>query len=391
MAAATALAGTAFCLLPGPATAADGRALPAGRAFAATPTVYAPCPPALTLPPTPTTRLSWQRNLWARTWQFSPTGSKRSEIRIAATFAGRGTAALATAAAPPSLLDPAVVAGGRNVVAVTNGDYFVDVSGGGVPISAVIENGRVVFSPRGLSRVAAIDSRGALRTAHIELNSWARSAKVNYPIAAVNDPRVLPEDVTLFTERWSLNRIPKRTHAVVLQDGYIQRIAGPGTRVSIPEGGAVLASRSAAPFQGLVTGARIKLNVGVVARDGGEVVNASGHGGSLLRGGKIKPLCSEYENTLRPRTVLAWDGSGNTWLLTSGPMRPDQQNGDRMGGTTKTQLAQIAQTLGATEAVTLDGGGSTSMFVHRGKTVTRLDLPENRLLRLIPVVWSLTR
>ncbi|MFM9135095.1 MAG: phosphodiester glycosidase family protein [bacterium] len=400
--AGTALACVTLCLAPGAALAsgniasgniASGNVASGNLATAASSSarVHAPCSPALTLPATPTTRMSWQRNLWARTWQFSPTGRKRDEIRIAATYAAKGTARLATTAVPPTLLDTGVVAGGRNVVAATNGDYFVEAPGGGVPISAVIENSRVVFSPRGLSRVAALDSRGALRTAHVELKASARSGKVTYPIAAVNDPRVLREDVVLFTERWSLTRIPRRTHAVIVEEGRVQRIAGPGARVSVPPGGAVLASRSATPLEGLAVGSRMRLNVGVAARDGLEVVNASGHGSSLLRDGKIKPLCSDYENTLRPRTVLAWDDKGGVWLLTSGPMRPDPESGDRMGGSTKTQLAQVAQTLGATQAVTLDGGGSTSMFVHRGKTVTRLDLPEDRLLRLVPVAWTLTR
>ena len=384
----TALAAVALCLAPGAMGTASAGAAASGAPGAR---AHAPCPPALTLPQQPTTRLSWQRNLWARTWQFSPTGRKRDEIRIAAAYAGKGTANLGTQVVPPTLLDTAVVAGGKNVVVATNGDYFVDVPGGGVPYSAVIENSRVVYSPRGLSRVAAIDAEGALRTAHVELSASARSGKVTYPIAAVNDPRVLREDIVLFTERWGLTRIPRRTHAVVVQDGRVLRVAGPSARVSVPPGGAVLASKSATPFQGLATGARVRLSVGVVARDGLGVVTASGHGSSLLRDGKIKPLCSDYENTLRPRTVLAWDDKGGVWLLTSGPMRPDPESGDRMGGTTKTQLAQVAQTLGATEAVTLDGGGSTSMFVHRGKAVTRLDLPENRLLRLVPVAWTLTR
>jgi phosphodiester glycosidase len=60
-----------------------------------------------------------------------------------------------------------------------------------------------------------------------------------------------------------------------------------------------------------------------------------------------------------PRTVLGWTRHGKVWLITiDGRSR-------RSRGASLVQAARVAHRLGATQAVNLDGGGSTS-FVVRG-------------------------
>ena len=146
------------------------------------------------------------------------------------------------------------------------------------------------------------------------------------------------------------------------------------------------------PRKGFFTkGAKVTFDVRAVAKDRRSLVNASGHGGSVMRDGRVAELCSEYENLLRPRSSLAWNDRGDVWLLTSSSGRPDPPDGLRVGGSTKRQLAQVARSLGATEAVILDGGGSVGLFVHKGRKVNRLDLSAGAYVRPIPVVWTLSR
>jgi hypothetical protein len=57
----------------------------------------------------------------------------------------------------------------------------------------------------------------------------------------------------------------------------------------------------------------------------------------------------------------------------------------RQGGATIHQTAEWLRKLGATSAVTFDGGGSTSQFIYSGGSASRLDLPENEWIRDVPV------
>ncbi|MFM9136262.1 MAG: phosphodiester glycosidase family protein, partial [bacterium] len=304
--------------------------------------------------------MSWREGMWARMWQWSPTGRAKDRVRISVAHAARGTGSLTSVASPPRLLDPRAIVRDRGVVAVMNGDYFEDVPGGAVPMGPVVVDREVVFAPRGWSRAVATGPDGYLRTTHVTLDAVAtktaqraRAAGTDYPIAAVNDPLLTRRDIVLFTPRWSATTIPRRAHAVTVVDGRVTRIAAPGTRVTVPARGYVLASTSSKLLTGLTRGDRINLDTGNVARDQRPVTNAAGHGGSALRNGELADLCSEHENLLRPRSALAWNDQGDTWLLTASSGLPDPPDGIRVGGSTKRQLAQIAQRLGATDAVIL--------------------------------------
>jgi len=345
------------------------------------------CPPALVLPKTPTTRVSWGEGRWARMWEFS-TG-QRGPVRIAVAHAPSAQGSLSPVVEPPELFDPRDVARGRGVLATLNGDYFEDVPGGAVPTGAVLIDGEVVFAPRGWSRVVAERSSGKLRTTHAAVEGGATIDATSYPVVAVNDPLISRRDIVLFTPRWQLSSVPKGVHAVVIAEGKVTRVATPRSRVSVPEGGVVLATKSARLLRDVVKGARATVDVRLVAKDDRSIVNAAGHGGSVMRKGEVARLCSEYENLRRPRASLAWNDEGEVWMLTSSSGLPDPPDGVRVGGSTKRQLAQVARSLGATDAVILDGGGSVSMFVRDRGKVTRFDLPGGTYVRPIPVLWTL--
>ena len=59
--------------------------------------------------------------------------------------------------------------------------------------------------------------------------------------------------------------------------------------------------------------------------------------------------------------------------------------GYRLGGSTIHQMGDWLKQLGATEAVSFDGGGSTAQFIAPGGSVSRIDLPESEWIRNIPV------
>jgi hypothetical protein len=60
------------------------------------------------------------------------------------------------------------------------------------------------------------------------------------------------------------------------------------------------------------------------------------------------------------------------------------QGGYRLGGSTLHQLGDWLRSVGATNAVALDGGGSTTMLAKLSGDYHRVDLPDGVWIRDIP-------
>lgn len=73
-----------------------------------------------------------------------------------------------------------------------------------------------------------------------------------------------------------------------------------------------------------------------------------------------------------PRTAVGWNSEGVVWLVTVDGRQPGYSE-----GMTLTELANFLLALGPTEAINLDGGGSTT-FVARGEVLNR---PSDRAVR----------
>jgi hypothetical protein len=59
--------------------------------------------------------------------------------------------------------------------------------------------------------------------------------------------------------------------------------------------------------------------------------------------------------------------------------------GFRQGGSTIHQLGEVLKSLGATDAVTVDGGGSTTFLAKLLGRYKRLDVPDEAWIREIPI------
>jgi uncharacterized protein YigE (DUF2233 family) len=92
---------------------------------------------------------------------------------------------------------------------------------------------------------------------------------------------------------------------------------------------------------------------------------------ALLHGGRwVGDLQQEarpaFATTRDPRTAVGWDPeAGRLWLIVV-----DGRREGRTEGMTLPELAELFRALGATEALNLDGGGSSAMVV-RGQVVSR--------------------
>ena len=121
------------------------------------------------------------------------------------------------------------------------------------------------------------------------------------------------------------------------------------------------------------------------------VIEASGRGGDLLSRGKTIQVCYPRTEEVRPRTAVGWNNeTGDVWIATTSSGNFLADFGFRVGGSTIRQMTDWLRELGATDAVTVDGGGSTTFMARLNGVIHRIDLPDQAWIREIPVGVALT-
>ena len=133
-------------------------------------------------------------------------------------------------------------------------------------------------------------------------------------------------------------------------------------------------------------GTQLTLKRTIRSTGGHTLISAMGRGDLILSNGVNLEACDSNTEQIRPRSALGWNDSGQFWFMTSTAGDASGEFGGwRAGGSTIHQMGDWLKQMGATEAVFFDGGGSTAMLVNPTTGYRRLDLPENVLLRAIPV------
>ncbi len=85
--------------------------------------------------------------------------------------------------------------------------------------------------------------------------------------------------------------------------------------------------------------------------------------------------------------MIAWDARRTrVWLI----VVTGRGTTSRYGLTYR-QVTEVARTLGASEAVMVDGGGSSTMAVRAGRRVQRVDAPARAPQRPVPDALVLVR
>lgn len=135
--------------------------------------------------------------------------------------------------------------------------------------------------------------------------------------------------------------------------------------VEIPEGGAVLSihgNQNILDFGGVKIGDKLALNVGLTAPwNEAEFVLASGP--LLVQDGQVDiemKSTSDRFRTRSPRTAVATNRDGSEVFLVT----VDGRNAGGSQGMTMSEFAQYLKSIGAYNALNLDGGGSTTMAVR---------------------------
>ncbi|MBU6144784.1 MAG: phosphodiester glycosidase family protein [Acidobacteria bacterium] len=213
---------------------------------------------------------------------------------------------------------------------------------------------------------------------------------------AINYGYLTPYGATLFDENYSeVTKSGKITLRIqpddqgrlivknVYRQGYFTRVDTGGFIVQVSS---TLAS-TALRFK---VGDVVTISRSYRATGKSQFINAAGRGPRILQNGRYVWSCSTHSNEYRPRSAIGWNQDGQIWLMTSSRGENVNDNGMRMGGSTTDQMGQWLMQLGATDAVLLDGGGSTTLEMNDPEDGwRRLDLPEGAWYRALANAFAL--
>jgi hypothetical protein len=287
-------------------------------------------------------------------------------------------------------------------VAGINGDYFTyDWSGDAVPDGPLVVAGRILRLPAGTHPAVGADAAGRPFAAALRVTGSLRLPRAVLPVGSVNDDAdpdradaVRAGRAVAVVTPWLGMSRPTRRQEAVVRRGVVVAI---GHRLSFGAGrtfGSGSAGRAdvllgadgaaARVLAGLRRGARVTVSYGARTDAGVRPAQAVGSGAAVLRAGRVLVGCSGVGALSRPRTLVAWNaGRTRLWLVTVNG-RGSASPVSRYGATYR-QVADAVRSLGATDAVMVDGGGSTTMALRGGDgRVRRVDAPAGTPQRPVP-------
>ncbi len=266
----------------------------------------------------------------------------------------------------------------RRAVAAITGDFFEWT---GDPVGLCIVGGELVSTPNSRVALAILDDGTPVIDTFAFIGAVRASDGATHPIAGVN--QACPEDgVALLTRRYA-----SQSHA---SGPAVQLVAGPlavplpvsgehtltvkaalrgDASVVIGDGDVVLIGRGAgAEFLasmdvGHTISCEARVDTSRLAPASGSLLHAVGGAGHLLRDGVIPVdalarLSEGFGEARHPRTAFAFS-EDRVFLVTVDGRQPGYSVGMSL-----VELAEFLRELGATEAINLDGGGSTTMWAE---------------------------
>jgi hypothetical protein len=291
---------------------------------------------------------------------------------------------------------PSAVSRRLAAVAAVNGGYF---DGDGYPVGALAAGGRLLSEPVG-GRSALLVSAEPHRVGPLRFEGAVRVAGQELVLDGVNRipgeipacggrggdlpterPSAVttctdPSELVLFTADWGARtpRVPGALEAAV-RGGVVASLRSGGGS-ALPPDAAVLAATGSArgALRAAGIGAGLELDPAISMRSSvvAPAYVVSG-GPRLLAGGRVRvrssaegfnPLSAPWFHasfvaSRQPRTMAGVRRDGSLLLVTVDGRRPGWS-----AGVTLREGARVMRSLGARDALNLDGGGSTAMAVR---------------------------
>jgi hypothetical protein len=213
----------------------------------------------------------------------------------------------------------------------------------------------------------------------------------SFPIRAINDRGAnVKAGAVLFTSK--LYPTTSRLSATVVTDldGKVIKVYPSGKTINVGAKQKVLqvGLKSADLVRKLKPGNKLKIENTYKIKKDVPLYSAFGNRENLIINSVVVAHCTPSHEDIRPRNAIGWNENGDVWFATTTMgvrNAADVFNRFRLGGSTVHQLAKWLKELGATQAIMLDGGGSTTMYVQTPEAnYKRVDLPASEWVRAVP-------
>jgi hypothetical protein len=283
----------------------------------------------------------------------------------------------------------------RRAVVVVNGGVF-DPSGASIPKRSQLIDGNVRKGNRGTDQGIALyeDTRTAEWTLHGMSGSASSPGKGSVTVGAVNWQSLSGAGVTAYTSAWGPSAHPAGSRTAVVKGGTVRKLIG-GSRAGSKRPGSGetwLTARGgdgASWLKNLRPGDAVTVSThltGVLpfveGRPGiGNPDGLIGVSAGLVRGGVNWAACTTRDETLRPRSGMAWTATGDL-IVAAVAGRPTAA----LGGASAHQWGEYLKQLGGVNAVNFDGGSSVTLLVRTkvGGPLIRLDRSSSGFQRSVP-------
>lgn len=280
----------------------------------------------------------------------------------------------------------------RTVVAI-NGDFFSYYKGNqNFSLGIEIKDGELLQSHINSDMAAGFfkDNKMILSYVDFTMNITAPDG-TQMPIAHINKPTDYYGAVLMYTPDFNGGTSPHLpsgiTAVTVVEDVVTAKGISVGGVIPIPENGYILAiDDNMTPFLDYKfnVGDYVKTSISVIPSIDG-VQTAFGGGTLLLKDGKKTAITHDVSGT-HPRSVIGTNDDGSVIYMMTVDGRQSVSKGVSLS-----DLADICLQMGMSNAINLDGGGSTAMV---GKTLEENNLhvlnspSENRKVINAPAITS---
>ena len=249
------------------------------------------------------------------------------------------------------------IANRENAIVAINGGYFKPQTG--VPLGTLMINKKVYTGPI-YDRVAMGIFDNGFDMARVQLRAQVETNKGGLKIDNINQPRMLSTHTIVYTSDWGeyTPPCPKYGMQIVIENGKATRISYGVNK--IPKDGFVIVGAEK-NLNSIKDAKRYKLNV-KINPDWKDVDHIISGGPYLIKNGDIYiDMTAQKLASIggrNPRTAIGYTKDNHLIMLTA-----DGREGSSIG-LTLVELANLMKELGCINAMNLDGGGSTVMYVN---------------------------
>lgn len=249
------------------------------------------------------------------------------------------------------------IAKNTNSIIALNGTYFKPQTG--VPLGTLMINEKLYTGPI-YDRVAMGIFDDGYDIARIQLNASFGAGKNTVKVDNINQPRMLSTYVLAYTPDWGdlAAPTPKYGLQIAVSENKISQIST--AQLHIPQDGYVIAG-PASLLNKFKVGDRVKLDLNTIP-EWKNVKHIISGGPYLVKNNEVfVDMTAQKLNAIggkNPRSAIGYTADNHLILVAV-----DGREGSSVGMTLM-QLANFMKSAGCINAMNLDGGGSTVMYVN---------------------------